>query len=271
MTVKLTLDNKDLAKTYDEVSNSQFNNGRVLIEKLKIKTGDSILDIGSGTGRLGWHVIDIIGPTGSYLGIDPLEERIKIANTKNTHPNAVFKIGNAEDLNSVADSTIDVVYLNSVFHWVLNKEVALAEIFRVLKPEGKVGITTTPKELHCVSEVNVITDKVLKRDPYNKAVCLEDSTHHQHGLTTTALIQLLTKAGFKVTDAQIKEVTRQYSTAEEVTKFTEASCFGNYLNHVPDSLREQAKLDIEVEFEKHRTKDGIQFSGHMIFAVAQKG
>jgi len=270
MTVHLTLDNEELAKTYDEISNSQFNNGRVLIGKLEVKAGHSVLDIGSGTGRLGRYVIDIIGPSGSYVGIDPLEERIKLANEKNRHPNTVFRMGTAEDLSSIADNSMDIVYLNSVFHWVLDKETALREIFRVLKPGGKVGITTSAKELHSFSRKYLITNSVLKREQYRQFVRLDDSTQNQHGLTTTELIQLLANASLNIEDVQVKETKRTYQTAKDLIKFIEASCFGNYLNHVPDSLREQAKADIEAELEKQRTKNGIEFSVYMIFAIAQK-
>ena len=83
MSVHLTLDNEALANAYDEISHSQFNKGRTLIEKLAVKDGDSVLDIGSGTGRLGRHVMTIIGQSGHFVGIDPLEERIKIASEKN--------------------------------------------------------------------------------------------------------------------------------------------------------------------------------------------
>ncbi len=270
MAVNLTLDNRELAKTYDAISDSQFNKGCILIEKLGIQSGDAVLDIGSGTGRLGRHVLNIIGPAGSYVGIDPLEERVKFAQAKNVHENAVFVTGKAEELNSITASSIDVVYLSSVFHWVLDKALALREIFRVLKPGGRVGITTTAKELSSVTGIKSLTDRVLKRAPYDKLVRLEDSTQNQHGLTTTELVQLLTKARLRVKEVQIQEFPLYYSTAQDVIRFSEASSFGNFLNHVPDSLRAQAKIDIMTEIEKNQTAAGIFFDSYTIFAIARK-
>lgn len=266
MAVTLTLDNSELAKSYDELSNSQFNNGVALIESLEVSQGATVLDIGCGTGRLGRHVIDIIGPAGTYIGIDPLEERIRIANEKNDHPNAFFEIGIAENLESINDNSIDVVYLNAVFHWVQDKEAALWEIVRVLKPGGRVGITTGARELNFYSGIEFITNSVLQREPYNKHVQLPEKRH----LTTTELINMLVKVNLKVIDIQVKTVKRTHPTAKEFIRHSEASSFGNYLSNVPEWLREQVKSDIEVELEKYRTKDGIQLSRHTIFAIAKK-
>ncbi len=266
MAVTLTLDSSELARTYDELSDSQFNNGRSLIEKLEVKAGATVLDIGCGTGRLGRYLIGIIDPSGRYIGIDPLEERIKIANEKNEHPNAFFEIGTAENLESMKDNSIDVVYLNAVFHWVQDKEAALWEIVRVLKPGGKVGITTGAKELNFYSGIEFITNSVLKREPYSKHVHLQERPH----LTTTELINMLVKVNLKVIDIQVKTVKRTQPTAKDYIRHIEASSFGNYLSNVPEWLREQVKSDIEVELEKYRTKDGIQLSRHTIFAIAKK-
>jgi arsenite methyltransferase len=271
MAVYLTLDNEELAKAYDEISDSQFNNGLALIESLEIEPGHAVLDVGSGTGRLGRHVLGIIGPSGRYIGIDPLKERIKIAKEKNGHANAVFKIGVAEDLSFLGDNSMDVVYLNSVFHWINDKASALREIFRVLRPGGRIGLTTGAKELNSVAGVRAITDSVLKRKPYSEFVNTEDNALNRNGVTTTELIRLLTTAGFDLKSVKVSTITRSYDTAKDIIRHSEASSFGNYLNHVPGTLREQAKAEIEAELEKHRLKGKLKFDAHTIFAVAQKG
>jgi len=270
MAVNLAGDNDELAKIYDETSEWQFRNGSYLIEKLGLTPGAAVLDLGCGTGRLGRHVAGLIGPAGSFTGLDPLEQRIRIANEKNEHRNAAFRIGTAEELGSVADNSIDVVYLSSVFHWVVDKEAALREIVRVLKPGGRVGITTGPKELNGITGVKAITESVLKREPYRRLVRVEESSQNRHSLTTTELIQLLVQAGLSVEEIQLRAIKRSYATAKEFLKRSESSAFGNYLGNVPEALHDQVKADIEAECEKYRGKGGIEFYNHMTFAVARK-
>jgi arsenite methyltransferase len=270
MAVSLRSDSRDLAEAYDVVSDVQFADGQRLIAKLEVKPGQSVLDIGCGTGRLGRHVMNVIGESGRYVGVDPLIERVNIANEKNEHPNAKYLTGIAEDLDVVADAFIDVVCMNWVFHWVVGKEAAIEEIARVLKPGGRVGIVMPAKELARISGVNQISESVLEREPYRRLVHIEDSSNLKHGLTTSELIYLLMNAGLMVKDVQVKSIKRSFPSAADVMRYLEASFFGNFLNHVPTPLRERAKVDIGAELEKQRTKEGVQFTTGALCAIAQK-
>lgn len=270
MTVNFKFDSKDLAETYEKISNSQFNDGCILINQLEIQPGQAILDIGCGTGRLGRHVCIRIGSSGRYIGLDPLQERIKIAVEKNNCPNAVYQTGTAENLATIADNSIDTAYFNWVFHWVTDKTTALQEVFRVLKPEGKVGFILVVKDLIHKKSGTAVSNKILSREPYNKLVRLENSTQNQHGITTTEFNQLMTTVGFELLNLQIKPAKRTYSSTIDVMKFFEASFFGNFLNHVPSVLRDQAKADIAAEFEKNRTSEGIELCAYVFSAIIQK-
>lgn len=268
--VKYDLDSRDLAEKYDELSDSQFDNGKKLVERLGVATGHSVLDVGAGTGRLGFHVLELIGPRGKFLGIDPLPERIGIAAKNNRFPNAQFLVASAEDLSFVPSASIDAVYLSAVFHWIPDKKKALAEIQRVLKPGGKVGLTTGARELAHTACFRVVTDHVLSRKPYSDVVKLEDYVTAKHGVTSTELVRLLLEADLEVANLEIVPRRRRFATGAQIVDFLESSTFGNYLSHVPPELRYQAREDIVAEFENRRTEDGIDFRAYTIFAVAEK-
>ncbi len=99
-----------LAERYDRISNSQFENGVLLIEEIGIKAGDRVLDIGCGTGRLGEHVLKIIGRKGYLAGIDPSEPRIKIAQQRvKAFSNISLGLGSDRDLANVPDNSFNAV------------------------------------------------------------------------------------------------------------------------------------------------------------------
>lgn len=229
-----------------------------------------MLDIGCGTGRLGFHVLDLIGPRGKFIGIDPLPDRIALATEKNRFPNAQFLVGPGEDLSSVPSDSIDIVYLSAVFHWIADKVRALDEIRRVLKPGGEVGLTTGARELAHITSFRQVLDSVLKRKPYSGVVKPEEYVTAKHGVTSTQLIELLLGADLDISGLEIVTRRRRFSTGFQIVDFLESSTFGNYLNHVPQELREQAREDIIAEFENQRTDDGIDFRGYSIFAIAEK-
>ncbi len=264
------LDSRELAEKYDELSESQFENGKKLVERLGVANGQHVLDIGAGTGRLAFHVLEQVGPRGKLFGIDPLPERIGIAAKNNRFPNAQFLVASAEDLNFIPADSIDAAYLSAVFHWIPDKKKALDEIRRVLKPGGKVGLTTGARELAHTACFRVVTDSVLSRKPYSDVVKLEDYVTARQGVTSTQLVELLLDAGLDVSNVEIVSRRRRFATGAQIVDFLESSTFGNYLNHVPVELRDQAREDIVAEFENRRTEDGIDFRGYTIFAVAEK-
>jgi arsenite methyltransferase len=142
--IDLGLDTPELAATYDRISVRQLEHGKELIAALNISSGERVLDIGAGTGHLAAYVSKIVGPSGWVVGIDPLPLRIEIAKSK-ASGNFEARVGRAEDLCQFDDASFDVIYLNSVFHWVEDKPRALAEVLRVLKWADGLGSTAATR------------------------------------------------------------------------------------------------------------------------------
>jgi ubiquinone/menaquinone biosynthesis C-methylase UbiE len=265
------LDTSNLATTYDELSDSQFTRGSELVENLKIGPHDVVLDIGAGTGRLGLEVLKTkLGAAGKLFGVDPLDERIKVAERKNTFPNGTFRVGSAEDLSFLGDGTVDVAYLSAVFHWVPDKVKALSEIHRVLKPGGKLGITTGARELANKTVIRQTLDRVLTGPKYRGRVNLDDYVSSKQGTTSTELINLLTDAGFEVDVVAVRRNSTYHESGARLVDFLESSTFGNLLVHVPEELRASARAEYVDALEAISAGRGINSVGFGISAIAHR-
>jgi len=267
----LNLDNGKLAATYDELSDSQFEGGKRLLEHLEVSHNNTVLDLGCGTGRLAFHVAETVGASGHVLGIDPLPERIAVARRKNLYPNVAFRVGVAEDLSTIEAASVDVVYLSAVFHWIANKAGALREIFRVLKNGGRLGITTNAKELINQTTLAKVTAKVFAREPYAGYVEPCDFAPARFGVTTSELVSLLVESNLSIRLLRVSPVCRTYANGARIVDFAESSTFGNYTGRLPEELRAQARIDIANEFDRLRIRNGgIEVAGYTVFAIATK-
>jgi arsenite methyltransferase len=122
----------------------------------ELRTGETVLDLGSGAGLDSILAARRVGPTGKIIGVDFAPEMIEKAK-RNAYAvgatNAEFRQGEADAL-PVNDETVDVVISNGVFNLCVNKREVLAEAFRVLRPGGRIQMAdmlledgVTPEEV----------------------------------------------------------------------------------------------------------------------------
>ena len=114
----------------------------------ELNEGETVLDLGSGGG------IDVIlsakrvGPTGHAYGLDMTDEMLALARANAAEAgisNAIFLKGLIEQVPLPAGS-VDVVISNCVINLSTDKAAVLAEIARVLKPGGRVGVSDVVAE-----------------------------------------------------------------------------------------------------------------------------
>lgn len=107
----------------------------------EIQPGETVLDIGSGAGIDTIIAAKLVGPDGRALGLDMLDEMIDRAraHAQEAGVDAEFIQGEMEAI-PLPDATIDVVISNGVINLSPRKSRVLAEIFRVLKPGGRMCI-----------------------------------------------------------------------------------------------------------------------------------
>lgn len=113
---------------------------RFTIDASSVRPGNKVLDLAGGTGDLTRKFSEIVGPTGQVFLADINDSMIKVGREKLHNKGYVGNIeyvqANAEAL-PFADNTFDLVTIAFGLRNVTNKDNALASIFRVLKPGGR--------------------------------------------------------------------------------------------------------------------------------------
>lgn len=112
-------------------------------EYAQIKSGDIVVDLGSGAGNDCFVARAFVGEEGKVIGVDMTEAMIAKArenNKKLGFANVEFRLGDIENMPVEADS-VDVVISNCVLNLVPDKDKAFAEIFRILKSGGHLSVS----------------------------------------------------------------------------------------------------------------------------------
>jgi len=123
-----------------------------MVELAGIRSGEGILDVGCGPGRLAIVAGSAAGPAGEVCGIDPAPEMVELArrNAARAGVSVPFEVGVIEALPYPSDH-FDVVLSSLMLHHLPDelKRRGLAEVHRVLKPAGRllaVDFGATPRD-----------------------------------------------------------------------------------------------------------------------------
>jgi ubiquinone/menaquinone biosynthesis C-methylase UbiE len=177
--------------TIDGDADEQAFNSKILVQRyfqrrkteeikklLLVKRLDILLDIGCGSG------VQIRELGGIATGVDINKHSIDYANSRNT-PNAKFVVGDVTNL-PVESNSVDKVVCAEIVEHLPDPDKVFKEIFRVLKPGGKVVITT-PNDNRLWSIYEYMWDRFGKGRNYGEthiSMFTQKKLHHalmRHG------------------------------------------------------------------------------------------
>ncbi|SRR5258708_370989 len=118
--------------------------GRGTVERLNLKAGSLVLDVGCGTGASALPAAEVVGPNGKIIGVDLAEKLLERARTKAAQrhlQNVEFHPGDMTDLG-IPDNHFDAIISVFSIFFVADMEAQVRELWRMVKPGGKLAITT---------------------------------------------------------------------------------------------------------------------------------
>jgi EmrB/QacA subfamily drug resistance transporter len=112
-----------------------------LLNRAQIRPGETVLDVGTGAGLIGYGALDRVGPAGQVIFSDVSPDLLGHCQAAVIAEGLLDRSGflqaSADDLNGLKDASVDVVTTRSVLVYVADKAAALHEFHRVLRPGGR--------------------------------------------------------------------------------------------------------------------------------------
>jgi len=179
-----------------------------------IKTGDTVVDLGSGAGNDAFVARSIVGEEGKVIGIDMTPAMIEKANRnkeKLGYKNIEFHLAEIES-TPLDDNSVDVVVSNCVLNLSPEKEKAFNEINRILNPGAH----------FCVSDIVLKGElpAVLKRSAEMYAGCVSGALQQEEYLG------IIKKTGFEKVEIKKskkinlpEQILKEYLDEQELIKF----------------------------------------------------
>jgi len=113
-----------------------------ILDRTNLKSGDVLLDIGTGTGLLAFGAYERLKGSGKVIAsdafIDCLDECCKIAHYYGIENEITFLQADATDIK-IPDASVDIVVTRSVLVHIIDKPKVINEFFRILKSGGRIS------------------------------------------------------------------------------------------------------------------------------------
>ena len=209
----------NFAALYSQLSSFQRERGLDLMAVARPQPGETVLDLGCGTGGLTSILAQRVGPRGTVIGIDPDGARLTIARASRapTVSNLIYMEGRGEDMRHIASNSVDLVYSNYAVHWIADKVDLMREVARCLRPGGRVAFELVGEIAPIFVEVSDLSgDK--GQELLSNVTCLSERQWRA----------LLVSQGFIVREATNVEVPYFFPSLDDFYSWWEATTHGAF-------------------------------------------
>jgi arsenite methyltransferase len=185
-----------------------------------LRPSETVLDLGSGAGFDAFLAAKKVGDTGKVIGVDMTPEMVEKARSNAEGlkiSNVEFRLGKIEEL-PVEDKSVDVVISNCVINLSPDKSSVFKEMYRILKPNGRI----------CISDI-IASKEIppeIKNNPDTYTGCVSGA------ISRNEVKRMLADAGFEEITIGSKENSEEIIRGWNISKGAENIVFSAYVQAV---------------------------------------
>jgi trans-aconitate 2-methyltransferase len=225
------------AKTYDRVSDPQYQWGLEVLDRLELAGDERVMDAGCGSGRVTAKLLERL-PNGSVLCVDASESMIEQAR-ETLGDRAEYLVADLAELE--IERPVDVVFSTATFHWVTDHDRLFSRLRAAIRPGGRLHAQCGGKgnvAKHAQAIVSVATRPEF-------APHFNDMTVMWNFASPDETEERLRRAGFDDVRCWLEDKPVQ---PENPYDFTTTVTMGPHLARLPEQLRRsfaEAVLELE--------------------------
>ena len=221
------------ARTYHRISAPHQDWARALLDRLRLRGDETVLDAGCGSGRATLKLLERV-PDGRVVAIDSSPSMVAEARQVLGDRATVLE---GDLLSLELDEPVDAIFSSAVFHWIRDHDALFARLLAALRPGGRLVA-------QCGGEGNIaplrsVSDRVAARAPYAEHLDRWRGPWRYAGAEETAA--RLERVGF----TDVRTWLQPYDTSPpEPAEFLRTLCLQPQLEVLPPELHERYVADV---------------------------
>ena len=226
---------------------------------------DAVLDIACGTGVVTRLAAQYVGPGGSVVGLDANPGMIEVARSQsvNSDISIDWKVGDALML-PFPEATFQIVFCQGGLQFITDRLTVLREMYRVLKPQGKLALMVCQEIQHCPGFA-IVTDTLARYTGWQTAALLR--TPFTLG-DAQVLRSLMAAAGFQNITIRPEVKSIHFPSPAAFTRYLITG--SSIASQVDDATMTRLIADVEQEMQQFVKNGELSFPMGVNLAVAHR-
>jgi trans-aconitate 2-methyltransferase len=231
---------------YDDRHSFVWKKSADLIDLLDPQPGESILDLGCGTG----HLTSSLAAKGAdVIGLDA--SLSMVAQARQNFPKLRFQVGDARTFRF--DQPFDAIFSNAALHWVRDAGLVAESMALALKPGGRLVLEMGAKGN--IATIREATETVLRSHGFQAA-------HTWYFPSLAEYASLLEQQGFEIEFAQTFPRWNRLEHPERGLREWLEMFAGAYFEDVPENRRDALVREIETLLRPQLYCDGAWYADY---------